>query len=98
MFFIAFNTSLSAQEADNPVVVKTVNAAKTVTYIVVGETAKFTYKAAKFTAKNAAKPIIVKATPAVGKFMLKQSGKAVKTSIPLITKIAVKYVKYKFLP
>ncbi|MCB1023467.1 MAG: hypothetical protein KDB79_03700 [Acidobacteria bacterium] len=77
---------------------KSLKAAKTVAVIVVGETAKFSYKATKFTAKNVAKPLIVKSAPAVGKFMLKQSGNAVKTTLPLIRKIAVKYIKYKLLP
>ncbi|MEZ5344547.1 MAG: hypothetical protein R2681_03230 [Pyrinomonadaceae bacterium] len=98
VFLILFALSSNAQEPDNAAAVKTLNAAKTVTVVVVGESAKFTYKATKFSAKNVAKPIVAKAAPAAGKFVLKQSGKVVKRSIPVMAKIAVKYAKYKFLP
>jgi hypothetical protein len=64
--------------------------------VIVGTSAKYTYKAAKFTAVKVAKPIIVKAAPKAGKFVLKQTGKAVKASIPISKKLFIRYIKYKF--
>ena len=58
--------------------------------IVVKSAAKGSYKATKFAAGKVAKPIVVKAIPAAGKFVVKKS-------LPLGRKLFVKYIKYKFL-
>ncbi|NNE66853.1 MAG: hypothetical protein HKN33_09825 [Pyrinomonadaceae bacterium] len=74
---------------------KVLNGTAKTSVIVVGQTAKYTWKATKFTAGKVAKPIVVKAAPATGKFMLKQSGRAVKKSVPIVKKFAVTYLKFR---
>ncbi len=98
-FALLLSISVNAQDkVKKNVALKTLNISKKVTYVVVGNSAKYTWKAAKFTGKHVAKPIIVKSAPKVGKFMLKQSGTAIKKSFPVGKKLFIKYIKYKFLP
>ncbi len=95
VFVPAFGIVASAQESKpsptERVLIKTGNA----TAAVAGQSAKLTYKAAKFTAGKIAKPIIVNSAPAVGKFILKQTGRTIKVSVPVGKKLFIKYIKYK---
>ncbi len=95
-FFLVFSSNTKAQQ--NNIATKTVKATAKTGVVIVGKSAQFTYKAAKFTTKKVAKPIIVKSAPKVGKFMLNQSGKLIKSSFPVAKKLFIKYVKYKFSP
>jgi len=96
-FFLLLGNAANAQTVKRNAAQKTLTVAKKTGVIVVGSAAKFGYKATKFTATKVAKPIVVKSAPAVGKFMLKQSGYTVKKSFPVAKKLFIKYVKYKFL-
>ncbi len=77
---------------------KSLSVSKKATVVIVGQSAKFGYKATKFTAKRVAKPIIVKSAPRAAKFVFKQTGNVIKTSYPVVKKLFVKYVKYKIIP
>jgi hypothetical protein len=77
---------------------KSLSVSKKATVIIVGNSAKYAYKATKFTAGRVAKPVIVKSAPGVGKFVLKSSGLTLKKTFPLGKKLFIKYIKYKFLP
>ncbi len=77
---------------------KSLSVSKKATVIIVGNSAKYSYKATKFTASKVAKPIIVKSAPKVGMFLLKKSGYTAKKAFPVGRKLFVKYIKYKFLP
>lgn len=96
-FFLILGTAANAQTVEKNIAEKTLSVAKKTGVIVVGSAAKFSYKATKFTATKVAKPIIVKSAPAIGKFMLRQTGYTVKKSVPVAKKLFIKYVKYKFL-
>ena len=96
-FFLLLGNAASAQSVEKNTAQKTLSVANKTGVIVVGSAAKFGYKAIKFTATKVAKPIVVKSAPAVGKFMLRQTGYTVKKSFPVAKKLFVKYVKYKFL-
>ncbi|MCU0238074.1 MAG: hypothetical protein MUC29_01420 [Pyrinomonadaceae bacterium] len=65
--------------------------------IVVGQAAKVTWKATKFTATEIAEPvgkaIIVKATPKVSSFMLKATGEIIKRGTPIATRLIITYLK-----
>lgn len=90
-----------ADKKDRNIIV--VGAAKTlevggkVTYIVVKETAKIAWKTTKFTAGKVAAPIakavVVKATPKVSMFILKQSGNVIEKAAPIMLKAAITYLK-----
>ena len=74
-----------------------------ITVIVVGQTAKITYKTAKVAAKEIVLPIakvtlktiFLKVAPKVSMFLLKETGKAAEKSIPIGIKLFEKYVKYR---
>jgi len=95
---VALATSANAQDSEQSTAKKTLKTGKKVVVVVVGRTAKLTYKATKFSADKIAKPIIVKSAPKVAGFALKQTGKTIKTSFPVVKKLFIQYVKYKFLP
>ena len=97
-FAFLFVCSVQTNAQKSNLAEKTLKVTGTATVIIVGSTAKATYKTAKFTTKNVAKPIIVKSAPKVGKFMLDQSGNALKATYPIGKKLFIKYIKYKFLP
>ena len=94
-FFCFLSISVNAQKS---IPIKTLKVTKKATFIVVGNSAKGAYKATKFTSTKIAKPIIVKSAPKIGKFLLKSSGYTVKKTFPVVKKLFVKYVKYKFIP
>ncbi|NNF00893.1 MAG: hypothetical protein HKN25_17890 [Pyrinomonadaceae bacterium] len=99
VFMFIFSLSANAQDSTKTnAALRSLNVSKKVTYVVVGKSAKYTWKATKFTAGRVAKPIIVRSAPAVGKFMLKKSGYAAKKSLPIARKLFIKYVKYKLIP
>lgn len=54
--------------------------------IVVGSAGKVVWATTKFAAKRVAKPILVKAAPAVGKFIIKKSAKHL---LPLAVKLSI---------
>lgn len=95
---LAFASSAYAQDSKQSAAKRTLNTGKRVVVVVVGQTAKFTYKATKFSADKIAKPIIVKSAPKVAGFALKQTGKTIKTSFPVVKKLFIRYIKYKFIP
>ncbi len=96
VFLCIFSLSTNAQKKN--IAAHALSASKKTTVIVVGQTAKLTYKVTKFTVKRVAKPIIVKSAPKTGKFVLKQTGNVIKRSYPFGKMLFIKYVKYKFLP
>jgi hypothetical protein len=89
---------VSAQTDESSRVRKVVGGTAKVGVVVVGSAAKYSWKATKFTAKHVAKPIVVKAVPAVGKFALKQTGRVVKRSVPVVKKFAITYLKFRLSP
>jgi hypothetical protein len=107
--FTAAQAQSKAGGAGNPLIVglkTTGSITKEVAVIVVGQTAKVGWKATKFTAKELAapaaksiiKPLVVKAAPKAGQFMLKQTGNAVEKGVPIAAKLLIKYIKYKIVP
>jgi hypothetical protein len=64
---------------------------------VIGETAKITWKATKFAASEVIEPtakvIVVKATPKVTSFLVKNSVFIIKKSTPIAKKLLVTYLK-----
>ena len=101
VFLLIFCLSANAQS--NSMAEKALALTGKVTVIVVGQTAKITYKTAKFAAKEIVLPvakvtlktIVLKAAPKVSMFLLKETGKAAEKSIPIGVKLFVKYVKYR---
>lgn len=85
-------------EQESGTATKILNGTARTTYIVVGTTARYGWKATKFTAGKVVKPVIVKAAPAAGKFLLKQSGTVIKKSFPVIKKTAFTYLKFRLSP
>ena len=65
--------------------------------IVVGETAKVTWKVTKYAANEIVEPaaqvIVVKATPKVTKFVLSQTGNAIKYGTPIAKRLLMTYLK-----
>ena len=99
LVILAISFDASAQDRnDGGTARKIANGTAKTGVIVVGTAAKYTWKAAKFTAGKVAKPIIVKSAPKVGKFALKQSGRAAKKSLPVVKKFAITYLKLRFSP
>ena len=101
VFLLIFCLSANAQS--NSMAEKALALTGKATVIVVGQTAKITYKTAKFTAKEVVLPIakvtlktiFLKAAPKVSMFLLKETGKVAEKSIPIGIKLFVKYVKYR---
>lgn len=96
LFLFIFNVQINAQKGETAKKVAKVTAKTGI--VIVGKSAKYTYQATKFTAKNIAKPIIIRSAPKVGEFMLSQTGNVVKSSYPVGKKLFIKYIKYKFIP
>ncbi len=103
-FLFAINLDVSAQadppeKSDSNAAVKVLKGTGKVAEVAVVSTGKAAYATTKFAAKNVAKPVLVKAVPAVGKFVLKKSGnillKTAVKSLPIAKKIAITYVKLK---
>jgi hypothetical protein len=77
--------------------------AKEATVIIVGQTTKIAWKTTKFAAleggktvaKDIAKPVLLKVTPQVSLFLLKQSGNVVQKGAPVAAKLLITYLKYK---
>ena len=92
----ALSASASAQNETKGTATKLLNGTGKTAVVVVGQTAKYTWKAAKFTTGKVAKPIVVKSAPAFGKFAFRQTGNAVKIAIPVVKKFAITYLKLKF--
>lgn len=90
-----------ADKKDRNIIV--VGAAKTLkiggkaAYIVVRETSQIAWATTKFTAGEIAAPvaktILVKATPKISLFVLKQSGLVAKKAAPIALKAAITYMK-----
>jgi hypothetical protein len=78
---------------------KVINLSGQIAVIVVGQTAKVAWKTTKFTASEMAKPVIkgifLKATPALTKFGLRLTGKAIKKGYPVVQKLVVTYLRTK---
>ena len=92
------SVTVSGQAGKTGTAKKVLNKTAKTTIVVVGTTAKYTWKASKFTAGKVAKPIIVKSAPATGKFVLRQTGNAVKLTFPLVKRFAVTYLKLRLSP
>jgi hypothetical protein len=95
-FLLILTGNLNAQKTN--LANQTLKATSKATVVIVGKSAKYSYKAAKFTTKHIARPIIVKSAPKIGKFALKTSGSIIKKSYPVGKNLFLKYVKYKFSP
>ena len=101
VFLLIFCLSANAQSSSMAEKVLALTGKATV--IVVGQTAKITYKTAKFATKEIVLPvakvtlkkIVLKAAPKVSMFLLKETGKATEKSIPIGIKLFEKYVKYR---
>lgn len=104
VIIFTFSIFANAQTDENPqpnVII--VGAKKTAQVVgkgavaVVGETAKITWKATKFTANEVIEPtaqvIVVKATPKVTSFLVKNSGLIIKKSTPIAKKLLLTYLK-----
>jgi hypothetical protein len=65
--------------------------------IIVGQSAKLAWQTTKFTASEMAKPVakavFLKATPALTKFGLKLTGRALKKGLPVVQKLAITYLR-----
>ena len=96
--FLALSLTASGQTQKNDGAKSVLNKSARTSVVIVGTTAKYTWKATKFTADKVAKPIIVKSAPKIGKFALRQSGKAAKRSMPILKKLAITYLKLRFSP
>ena len=71
------------------------NFAGQVTVIVVKSAGQAAWATTKFSAKNIAKPILLKALPKASMFALKLTGKAIKKGIPVASKLGFIYLKAK---
>jgi hypothetical protein len=80
-------------------VAQIINLSGQIAVIVVGQTAKAAWKTTKFTASEMAKPVLkgifLKATPALTKFGLKLTGKAIRKGMPVAKKLAITYLRTK---
>jgi hypothetical protein len=93
----------SATAQNKSMTEKVASLASKLPIIIVGETAKLTYKTAKFAtkeivfpvAKTTLKTIVLKVAPKVSVFMLKETGKVATKSIPIGVKLIEKYLKYR---
>ena len=101
VFLLIFCASANAQNSS--MAEKALALTGKVTVIIAGQTAKITYKTAKFAAKEVVLPVakvtlktvFLKAAPKVSMFLLKETGKAAEKSIPIGIKLFEKYVKYR---
>lgn len=96
----AQNVKVVENENRNVIVVgakKTLTVSGKVTYLIVKETAKASWKTTAFTAKEIAAPvakaIFVKALPKITLYLIKQSGTTLKKATPIATKAAITYLK-----
>lgn len=76
-------------------ITKVANFAGHVTVIVVKSAGKAAWETTKFSAKNFAKPILLKAVPKVSMFALKLTGRAINKGIPVASKVGFTYLKAK---
>ena len=93
-----FATETKAQEKEPTRARVVLNKTAKAGVFVVGKTAKYSWKATKFTAGKVVKPAITTATPAVGKFAKDQTGRVVKRSFPVVKRLAITYLKFRFSP
>ncbi len=74
---------------------KVANFAGQITVIIVKSAAKAAWETTKFTAKDIAKPLLLKAAPKATMFALKLTGTALKKGIPVVGKLGFAYLKAK---
>lgn len=103
----AFSAIANAQKASpsksDSVISTIANGAGKVTVVVVGSAAKVAWATTKIAAKDVAKPILVsvakplllKATPALSAYALKLTGQALKKAVPFAAKLGMAYLKTK---
>lgn len=96
--FLLCGFSFSVNAQNKKIAKNTLSVSKKATVIVVGNAAKFSFNATKFTAKKVAKPLIVKATPKVAKLLLGNTKTIVKKGFPVAKSAFIKYIKYRFSP
>ena len=98
-FLLLFGGNASGQKATevkkNGAITQVANFAGQVTVIVVKSAGKAAWETTKFSAKNIAKPLLLKALPKVSMFALKLTGKAIKKGIPVASKLGFTYLKAK---
>lgn len=103
----AFTAVASAQRSSSSksdsVISTIANGAGKVTVVVVGSAAKVAWATTKIAAKDVAKPLLVsvakplllKATPAISGYALKLTGQAMKKAVPFAAKLGMAYLKAK---
>jgi hypothetical protein len=103
----AFTAVAAAQKAStsksDSVISTIANGAGKVTVVVVGSAAKVAWATTKIAAKDVAKPLLVsvakplllKATPAISGYALKLTGQAMKKAVPFAAKLGMAYLKAK---
>ncbi|MDH3492553.1 MAG: hypothetical protein OEM82_03310, partial [Acidobacteriota bacterium] len=97
-FLLALSVSATGQAKPNGTARKLLNGTAKTTVVVVGQSAKYGWKATRFTAGKVVRPIVVKSAPKAGKFTLRQTTLLIKGSIPVVKKFAVTYLKFRFSP
>lgn len=79
----------------NGAITQVANFAGQVTVVIVKSATKVAWETTKFTAKDIAKPLLLKATQKVAMFAFKLTGTALKKGIPVVSKLGFAYLKAK---
>ena len=66
-----------------------------VAVVIIKSAGKAAWETTKFTAKDIAKPLLLKAAPKVAMFALKLTGTTMKNGIPVVSKLGFAYLKAK---